>query len=392
MESYSRTERALIFYNHLRVSGDVPRAAKRRPLLADRAYMRVVDHPSYNPRLIEWMTGLSGQKLGNPQLSNYPRYCVAVLDHPEQLWAFAFDQGISYEAQLMLYALAGLPRLCALGDLERSSAAIWHAASRTAGARRLTRALRELDDSFVRTLRVPGSAGAAHAVQVLNPSLIDFLQERLVEDSEATRAVLEGAPFFDQVQWVAERLLERDALDADLVPVLVRAADRTLHGSAPTRWTGRPSRSASAGAKRRSATRNRRLGWLASQSESATRERSQRADVGNHRSDETCNRQWAPAVYPADTADAHSQLCHRRVGVGDRGRIDEAGTTLATFEAARDLRAAAHTAYNRQEWDELADEFWAWQGEALDEPNEYFDDPDELDRAVSLADELGRPL
>jgi Restriction endonuclease len=216
LESYSRTERALMLYNHLRVSEEVSRTAKAQ-LLRERAYLKAVDHPGYNPRLIEWMTGLSGQKLGAVQLSNYPRYCVYVLNHPEQLWSFAFDQGISYEAQLMLYALAGLPRLCALPDLEKSSAAIWHAAGRAAGSRKLSKALRELDDSFIRSLRVPGSTGAVHAVQVLNPSLIDFLQERLADDPEAVDAVMTGAPYFDQVQWLTDRLLERDRLDDDVL-------------------------------------------------------------------------------------------------------------------------------------------------------------------------------
>jgi DNA polymerase III delta prime subunit len=151
LESYSRTERALIFYNHVRVSDDVSRTAKGQ-LLKQRTYLQVVDHPGYNPRLIEWMTGLSGQKLGTAQLSNYPRYCVSVLNHPEQLWAFAFDQGLSYEAQLMLYALAGLPTLCALGDLERSSAAIWRAAAvrRAAGGsgRRRARSTTRLSAAF----------------------------------------------------------------------------------------------------------------------------------------------------------------------------------------------------------------------------------------------------
>jgi DNA polymerase III delta prime subunit len=391
LESYTRTERALIFYNHLRASKDVSLIAKRQ-LLKDRAYTRVIDHKGYNPRLIEWMTGLSGQKLGSPQLSNYPRYCVAVLDHPEQLWAFAFDQGISYEAQLMLYALAGLPTLCALKDLETSSAAIWRAAGRTAGGRRLTKALRELDDSFIRSLRVRTHAGLEHAVQVLNPSLIDFLQQRLTEDVEVARAVLEGAPYFDQVQWLADRLLENNALDEELMPVLVEATQRTRSAAAPTRWVGYDQGEHPLG---RNADRLLAIvRWVSFRPElrgplqaayksllDAVMAIVDRATGNGLQACVSLVRPLRDAGYPPDPLVA-----------GIKKRISQLVPTLDVLEAARDLRAADHTAYTRTEWDQLGDEFWEWRGYALDDPNAYFEDVDELDRVWSLADDFGRAL
>jgi DNA polymerase III delta prime subunit len=391
LESYSRTERALIFYNHLRVSKDVSRSAKRQ-LLKARAYMRVVDHQGYNPRLIEWMTGLSGQKLGSLQLSNYPRYCVSVLDHPEQLWAFAFDQGISYEAQLMLYALAGLPNLCALKDLERSSAAIWHAAGLTAGRRRLTNALRELDDSFIRGLRVRGHAGSEHAVQVLNPSLIDFLQQRLMEDLEAARAVLEGAPYFDQVQWLGDRLLENNALDEELMLVLVEATRRTLRTAPPSRWVAydRGEHPLGRNADRLLAI----IGWVSSRPEL-------RGPL-----QAVCDARLDDVMITVDRANGHGlkacvSLIRPLYAAGYpsdqlvawiKQRIGQREPTLDLLEAARDLRAADGTAYTQAEWDQMGDEFWEWQGYVLDDPNAYFEGVDELDRVWSLGIDFGRAI
>jgi hypothetical protein len=59
LEDYTRQERARILYNHVFFSPQVD-ATARQALLRNRTYLRIVDHQNYNPRLIEWMTGLAG--------------------------------------------------------------------------------------------------------------------------------------------------------------------------------------------------------------------------------------------------------------------------------------------------------------------------------------------
>jgi hypothetical protein len=292
----------------------------------------------------------------------------------------------------MLYALAGLPRVCALRDLEKSSSAIWRAAGRPAGTRRLIKALRELDDSFIHSLRARGDTGIEHAVQVLNPSLIDFLQQRLLEDSEAALAVLEGAPYFDQVEWLASRLVEKEALDDELCHLLVVATERTLSAAPPTTWLGH-----SRGDHPLGTSADRLLavaGWVSSKPE--LREPLHNAHdlllrdamrMGD-RATSYGLQAWISLIRPLLAAGYPTTS----LVAGIKQRISQLGSSLEVLEAARDLRAAAPTVYSPEEWEQMGGEFWAWQGFALDEPNAYFDDLDELDRVSSLADAFGHSL
>ena len=48
-------DRARIFANHAFHSPHVT-LPMRKALLHDEAYLKIVDHPNYNPRIIEWIT------------------------------------------------------------------------------------------------------------------------------------------------------------------------------------------------------------------------------------------------------------------------------------------------------------------------------------------------
>jgi hypothetical protein len=391
LESYSRTERALIFYNHLSTSPDVPRAAKNQ-LLEDGAYFRVIDHSGYNPRLIEWMTGLSGQVLNAAQLSNYPRYCVGVLDHPEQLWSFAFDQGISYGAQLILYALAGLPTVCRLRDLESSASAIWRAAGQQAGHRRITDAVRELHDSFIRSTRARTDGDPDTAIQVLNPSLIDFLQRRLVDDSESISALLSGAPFFDQVRWAIDRLLEHGPID-DYLNNMVEAVERTITSAAPRSWNGylfRPGSVTPQSSLERLAVL---ASWLRTRRalRAPLRALADTLFVDVVSSVETASAARCQLLIPLIEALRIPGYDSGVLAVAIKERLDQLPPSLSLYEAIRELRTASRVMFNVHEWAQVGDEFAQWQRDAFEDPDGYFDDVDELGRAADLADDFGRP-
>ena len=81
LAQYSRTDRARIFYNHASFSDGLSRRA-RRALLAGRAYEKIIDHPAYNPRHIEWITGLSGHHLTAEDNADYVAFAIDALSHP----------------------------------------------------------------------------------------------------------------------------------------------------------------------------------------------------------------------------------------------------------------------------------------------------------------------
>lgn len=54
LSKYTRLNRAKILYNHVYFS-NLP-SQHKRSLIADKSYLRIIDHPNYNPRIIEYVT------------------------------------------------------------------------------------------------------------------------------------------------------------------------------------------------------------------------------------------------------------------------------------------------------------------------------------------------
>jgi hypothetical protein len=59
--------------------------------VADDAYPRIIDHPKYNPRQIEWITGMSGHTITHTENQDYVSFEVAALDDGTGLWRHGFD-------------------------------------------------------------------------------------------------------------------------------------------------------------------------------------------------------------------------------------------------------------------------------------------------------------
>jgi hypothetical protein len=238
LDRYSRFDRARIFYNHIFFSPQVDERA-RHDLLHDRAYLNVIDHPSYSPRLIEWMTGLGGHNLDSVERRDYAAYCVSVLDDPTGIWSHAYHQGLREPERCALLQLAALPPVVTLPDLERS----YQSAAKVRGlppSRSVFEAsIKVIQDSFVTLhpnfIRREGKRGP-DLISVLNPSLIDFLKARLLDDpAEITRA-LEAACFFEQVEFLHDLTVSDKRLNTEeFVIALSAAAERTAYADSPAR-------------------------------------------------------------------------------------------------------------------------------------------------------------
>jgi hypothetical protein len=102
LEGFTREHRAQILYNHLYYS-DLPQACIEL-LVETGAHRKIVDHPNYNPRLIEWMTGAWSKRL--PAASMYPVRCLEGLSNPGEIWAEAYRSQLVRGGRELLLALA----------------------------------------------------------------------------------------------------------------------------------------------------------------------------------------------------------------------------------------------------------------------------------------------
>jgi hypothetical protein len=250
LNRYSRLDRARIFANHAFHSPELTPAAKRS-LLDERSYRRVIDHRNYNPRTIEWITGLAGHRLTTEELGRYVDFAVDSLNHPERIWRHAFEREIDDHGRMLLLALATLPNGTALTHLEQAFAAVCRVAGLSLGGRAFNRSLAALDDSFIRTAHDGGDGSQDKGIVVgpYDPSVVDFLRDYLRTSPGDASLLVQGAEFFEQVEWLYAALSAQGHPSRDVIDGLSDAAMRTFEAPGlrvirvrvtPNAWRKRP--------------------------------------------------------------------------------------------------------------------------------------------------------
>lgn len=98
---YTRRIRARILYNHLFVAGTP--IEHIRELVQSQKLPKIIDHPNYNPRVVEWMT--DRYHLEDVAPADYADEFIAALKNPKQLWDTAFRTHIDDRCRHLLIAL-----------------------------------------------------------------------------------------------------------------------------------------------------------------------------------------------------------------------------------------------------------------------------------------------
>lgn len=190
LEEYSRDDRARILYNHVWHS-DINR--NERVELSNGGWKRIVDHPNYSPRLIEYGTRLRSNK--SPDISWIERFADA-LDNPSKLWKQSFENNLQETDRLLLAALASFGRSVELSALQASHQSLCWGFSIPNSPTRFLRTLDTLDGSFLKLEKDHRGT----VVSFDNPSIVDFMLNNIRNDHGLQIALLQGATHFEQVQ------------------------------------------------------------------------------------------------------------------------------------------------------------------------------------------------
>lgn len=109
----SKKDKAEILYNHIYFS-EIPEADKKE-FLDKKMYVSIVEHPHYNPRLIE---AICNNKQYSISGLSYETYVADILDNQEDTWSNAFDRNLLEQDRMLLLVLysfgIGLVRIDAL--------------------------------------------------------------------------------------------------------------------------------------------------------------------------------------------------------------------------------------------------------------------------------------
>lgn len=232
LDEYSRLDKARIFYNHIWASGQLDQRAAES-LVAGKGYARIIDHAEYNPRLIEYITGLGSLRLGEEEKANFVDFAVGILDDPEQIWRQAFENQLDPAERSILVVLASMQTQVVVEDLEAGFRSFCAAAGIGVRGPRFRRSLRVLEDSFASSTPHRDSS----LIQPANPSIADFISAWLLASPDEAIAACDGAVFFAQLEWLGRSLLPKvkGAFRKELLEHMAIAVMRLFDSDDP-RW------------------------------------------------------------------------------------------------------------------------------------------------------------
>ena len=190
----SLLDKAKIFYNHLyfnEIDAEHFEAIRKQ-----KNYIKIIKHPNYNPRLIEYVT-----KKGNITFRNnsdYYEYIKENFDNPKEIWANEF-----------LHRLEAVDRIFmnTLFSLSNENVSL-HVFKETFDKRLIsekgiettkdvyTAVCRRLSENLVKIIDYKGE----HRISDANPSINDYLKKSLSENIPEINKILENAVYIEQFE------------------------------------------------------------------------------------------------------------------------------------------------------------------------------------------------
>ena len=228
LSDYTLPIRAQILYNHIYFS-DLSKS-HRLALTEKAVYRQIIDHKNFMPRMIDFMTGKLHVR--DDDARRYVRDFLRSLDDPKLIWSNAFQHQIQQASQCLILVLATLPRRVYEEDARTCFVEFRKYRKtkygETVHPNEWDTALRELDGSFVSTIRVGGQM----TLQFHNPSVEDFIREHMERTRVDFADLLESAVFFEQYARLwgrhGERLKLLDSAFGELATFIPGLSARTV--------------------------------------------------------------------------------------------------------------------------------------------------------------------
>lgn len=196
LSQYTKIVKAKILYNHLFFSN--LSEGHILDLLKDESYKTVIQHPNYNPRIIQTITNDDIWKTIQP--SDFANKFVEFIRNPQSVWKHVFENQISKLSQCILSNLmtAGTPIL--LDELKLITQNFSKNHSIKYGIiyseLEFKKSIRELENTFV---KISKDTINQLVVEYQNPSVQDFLVFYLVEFLDNLKDIIHSALYFNQL-------------------------------------------------------------------------------------------------------------------------------------------------------------------------------------------------
>lgn len=195
LEQYTKIVRAKILYNHLYFAEVGEEYIQQ--ILADKNYYKIINHPNYNPRIIEIVTKPKVLKTIIPE--EFFNKFLEFLDYPESIWKHVYENQITTFSQVILANMMTMGTPVHLGYLKKQVKSFANRNSIKYGFTYteidFNKCLKELENTFVRTST---DSIENFIVDYMNPSVQDFLISYFKDMPDFLSDVLDSAEFFNQ--------------------------------------------------------------------------------------------------------------------------------------------------------------------------------------------------
>lgn len=155
-------------------------------VLEKRAYLRIINHRNYNPRIIEY--ACNAKRIGEAAPSNFAHYMLERLDHPEDAWRNEYDNRLTKEDRILMNTLYSLSNTHILK--QELELAYNYRLRQTEGIdcslNHFDDSLRRLSDSMVQV----STNGSSTFCSASNPSVNDFLATAIAANEIESRTII----------------------------------------------------------------------------------------------------------------------------------------------------------------------------------------------------------
>lgn len=195
LSKYTKVIKAEILYNHL-FFANVPKKHLQN-LIKNKSYLKLIEHRSYNPRIIE--TFVQNQFWHNCEPEEFSKTILSFFDNPESVWLHAFENTISKGSQITLLILSTIGTPVLMEDLRIALNSFIIANVQKYPLKidsiEFKKIIKELESTFISTKM---DSYKKIAIEFQNPSIQDFLINYIKGKNELIEDLINSFSFVSQ--------------------------------------------------------------------------------------------------------------------------------------------------------------------------------------------------
>jgi hypothetical protein len=196
LSQYTKIVKAKILYNHIYFS-NLP-SEYINNLLSKDTYKSIIEHPNYNPRIIQTIT--KDEIWKHIESSKFSEHFIEFIRNPKSVWKHVYENQISKLSQCILANLLSAGTPISLEDLKSITQNFARHHSPKYGITyseiEYKKSIRELENTFIRTIK---DSKNQILVEYQNPSVQDFLVFFFRELPDFVSDIILSGMYFNQL-------------------------------------------------------------------------------------------------------------------------------------------------------------------------------------------------